>query len=137
MKRVLKAGIHSLTLEQVEELFCSNGHRKKLFNRAVRGIKNLISAGVEEIYIDGSFVSDKEFPEDIDGCWMPNSAVDSKKIDPVLLDFSNSREKMKTKYGVDFFSANIIESGSGKPFLEFFQTDRDGKRKGIIKIKLE
>ncbi len=100
-------------------------------------VKNLRSAGIEGIYIDGSFVGDKEFPNDIDGCWMPKMGLKTEKIDPALLDFSQSRKKMKEKYSVDFFLANVIEGASGEPFLEFFQTDRDGKRKAIIKIKQE
>ena len=36
----------------------------------------------------------------------------------------------------DAFIAEIIEGGSGKPFPEFFQTNRDGDPKGIIQINL-
>ena len=63
--------------------------------------------------------------------------MDSSRIDPVLLDFRNQRAAMKKKYGVDFFPANELEKTNGKPFLEFFQKDRDGKPKGILKVKLE
>lgn len=44
---------------------------------------------------------------------------------------------MKAKYGVDFFPANGVELGSGQPFLDFFQTDKDGRPKGILVIELE
>ena len=63
--------------------------------------------------------------------------MDSKKIDRVLLNFRNQRAAMKKKNGVDFFLANELESPKGEPFLEFFQKDRDGKPKGILKVKLE
>jgi len=61
----------------------------------------------------------------------------SSRIDKVLLDFSNQRAAMKKKYGVDFFLANELESPKGKTFLEFFQKDRNGQPKGILKVKLE
>lgn len=32
------------------------------------------------------------------------------------------------KYFVDFFISNDIEGFSGKPFIEFFQKTRDGKK---------
>ena len=133
----LQPGVHLFTLKQIEKKFCFNEHRKSLFKGLKRTVKNLKSAGVVDIHIDGSFVEDKEFPNDIDGCWLANDSLKTDKIDPVLLDFTSGRKKMKKKYGVDFFLANMIESASGKPFVEFFQTDRDGKPKGIIKIKLK
>lgn len=42
---------------------------------------------------------------------------------------------MKDKYGLDFFIANIIEMGSGLPFPQFFQVNRDGDPKGIIVVR--
>lgn len=133
----LRPGIHELTFKEIEEHFCFNEYRWKLFKKAVKAIKNLIAAGVKDIYLDGSFAESKPRPNDIDGCWVPNPHVDSSRIDPVLLDFRNQRAAMKKKYGVDFFPANELEKTKGKPFLEFFQKDRDGKPKGILKVKLE
>jgi hypothetical protein len=37
---------------------------------------------------------------------------------------------------INFFIANIIEAGSGLPFPQFFQKNRDGDPKGIIVVKL-
>ncbi len=126
-----------MNLVEIEGKYCFNDYRKKLFKKAKKGLKSLISAGVLEIWLDGSFIGNKEKPNDIDVCWLPNPSVDSSKIDPVLLDFSKSRAKMKKKYGLDCFPANVIESSTGKPFLDFFKTDRDGSPKEIIKLKLE
>lgn len=133
----LRPGVHEVTLEEIEKHFCFNEYRGRLFRKALPAIKNLIAAGVEDIYLDGSFAESKPRPEDIDGCWVPPPHLVSKKIDPVLLDFRNRRAAMKKKYGVDFFIANELESPKGKTFLEFFQKDRDGKPKGILKVKLE
>ncbi len=133
----LRPGIHEVSLKEIEEHFCFNEYRWKLFKKAVPAIKNLIAAGVEDIYLNGSFAESKPRPEDIDGCWVPHPHMDSKKIDRVLLNFRNQRAAMKKKYGVDFFLANELESPKGEPFLEFFQKDRDGKPKGILKVKLE
>lgn len=133
----LRPGIHDVSLKEIEEHFCFNEYRWKLFRRAVPAIRNLIAAGVTDIYLDGSFAESKPRPNDIDGCWVPYPHMVSAKIDPVLLDFRNQRAAMKKKYSVDFFLANVLEGGTGKPFLEFFQKDRDGKPKGILKVKLE
>lgn len=133
----LQPGIHPFTLDEIEEQFCFNDYRKKLFQKAKKAIGNLIKAGVRDIYLDGSFAEGKAEPNDIDGCWVADPSVDRFKIDPVLLDFSNERKAMKDKYGVDFFLGNWVEEASGRPFVEFFQKDRNGDPKGIIKIKLE
>jgi hypothetical protein len=42
----------------------------------------------------------------------------------------------KAEFGCEFFP-NIVEAGSGEYFVEFFQRDRDGQRKGIVVIDLE
>jgi len=99
--------------------------------------KNLKDAGIKTVYLDGSFITTKEFPNDIDGCWDYNENINLNKLDPVFLDFNNSRKNMKHKYGVDFFIANTIELGSGLPFVKFFQSTRNGEDKGIILIELE
>ena len=133
----LRPGIHDIGLKEIEEHFCFNEYRGKLFRKSVPAIKNLIAAGVTDIYLNGSFAESKPRPNDIDGCWVPHPHMVSSRIDKVLLDFSNQRAAMKKKYGVDFFLANELESPKGKTFLEFFQKDRNGQPKGILKVKLE
>jgi hypothetical protein len=99
-------------------------------------LDNLRAAGVRWVYLDGSFVTDKESPNDIDGCWEAEPTVEITVLDPVFLDFSRGRAAMKSRYGVDFFVAGQMEAGSGRPFREFFQTGRDGRPKGIIRLDL-
>ena len=53
-----------------------------------------------------------------------------------LLDLSPSRPAQKAEFGCEFFP-NIVEASSGEYFVEFFQRDRDGQRKGIVVIDLE
>ena len=48
------------------------------------------------MYLDGSFVTAKEFPSDFDGCWDPDG-VDGAKLDPVLLVYDNLRAAQKAK----------------------------------------
>ena len=129
--------IQEMSLGAFENKYCFNFERQTLFKGLTKMIKNLKSAGVTEIYITGSFVGDKESPNDIDGCWQYTTSVDWQKIDPVLVDMGRRRQKMKDKYGVDFFPDFVTEGASGKPILKFFETDRDGNNKKIIKIKLK
>jgi hypothetical protein len=68
--------------------------------------------------------------------------VNAETLDPRFWDFDTpeeaqkNRQAIKEEFGLDFFMAEIIEGGSGKPFPEFFQTNRDGVPKGILQIDL-
>ena len=95
--------------------------------------ENLQLSGVRTIWINGRFVTNKDEPNDIDGCWEYNEGVDLEVLDPVFL---GDRAGIKTKYGLDFFIANCIEIGSGLPFPKFFQKNRSGESKGILVLNL-
>lgn len=100
---------------------------------AMQSLKN---AGCRTVYIDGSFVTDKEIPGDFDACW-EEAGIDPLKLDPVLLTFANGRAAQKAKYLGELFPASFVADDDGFTFLQFFQTDRDaGKPKGIISIDL-
>ena len=130
-------GVHGLTLSELKNQFGEGSkQRKQLFLRLKEGLLNLKRAGVKNVYLDGSYVTTKAFPNDIDGCWDAHQDIDLGVLDPVFLDFQN-RHLMKDKYGVDFFISQIVEGASGVPFVAFFQTDRNDEPKGIILISLE
>ncbi|MGA2133522.1 MAG: hypothetical protein ABSH50_14605 [Bryobacteraceae bacterium] len=58
-------------------------------------------------------------------------------MDPVFLDFSNSRARQKQRFGGEFFPAELPEGVTGRTFLEFFQIDKEtGLAKGILAIDL-
>ena len=97
---------------------------------------NLKSAGCRTVYVDGSFVTGKEYPGDFDACW-EREGVDPLLLDPVLLTFDAGRAMQKAKYLGELFPASYIADDDGFSFLEFFQVDKEtGKRKGIIAIDL-
>jgi hypothetical protein len=108
-----------------------------LFEGLRRAIQNLHAAGVRRVFIDGSFVTTKDDPNDIDGCWEWTEEVHLDLLDPVLLDFAQARRAMRDKYGVDFFLATWVEAGSGLTFLDFFQRNRADDPKGIVQLDLE
>jgi hypothetical protein len=133
--KVLPLGIHEATLAEVEEHFATNEKRKRLFRGLVKACKSLRIAGCSTIYLDGSYVTGKEFPNDYDVCWNPIN-VDVKKLDPTFLDFSNERKKQKSKYGGEFFPSSARADGS-RLFIQYFQIDKEtGVKKGVIRIKL-
>ena len=133
----LPPGINWTSWQEFEGRFGTNSRRKQLLKGLKQAIASLKKAGCRAVFVDGSFVTSKELPGDFDACWSVEG-VDPDWLDSVLLDFSNGRAAQKAKYGGELFPAEMIEAGSGKPFLEFFQTDKNtGKPKGIVGLRLK
>src|SRR5215813_4437629 len=133
----LPPGMHPATIEEGEAVFATTPHRRRLFEGLRLALQNLRTAGVRRVFIDGSFVTTKIDPNDIDGCWEWTAEVHLDLLDPVLLDFTQARQAMRDKYGVDFFLATWVEAGSGLTFLDFFQRNRVDEPKGIVQLDLE
>jgi len=129
----LPPGEYQVTLETIEDRFGSTNQKRRRLMLGLRSAaKNLTQAGVKKIWIDGSFVTAKNNPEDIDGVWETHPKIDLSVLDAVFL---GKRSAMKEKYGLDFFP-DVIEAGTGLPFPAFFRINRDGDAKGILVVQL-
>jgi len=134
---LLPPGIHDTSLDEIRERFGFTLRRIRLLGGLQRALQNLAGAGVDVVFLDGSFVTRKRQPGDVDGCWEVNDHIDEAVLDPVFLDSdSHSTAMMKRRYGVHFFIAQDIEGQSGVPFVDFFQKTLDDQPKGILRIKL-
>ncbi|MDT8447451.1 MAG: hypothetical protein RRB13_11220 [bacterium] len=130
----LPPGKHLATFEEVKDRFGGNARRIWLLEGLARLLEELKKGDCLQVWLDGSFVTSKETPGDYDLCW-DIYGVDLAKIDDRLF-LGSKRSERKEIYRGDIF-ANQIEGGSGKPFEEFFQLDRDGNPKGILVIRLK
>ena len=131
--KVLPPGVHEASLEEVESRYATNERRRNLFKGLGRGLAALRTAGCSGVFLNGGFVGENPQPDDFDVCWLP-AGVNPKKLDPVLLDFSNKRAAQKRKYGGEFFPS-VAKATSGTTFFEYFQRDKyTGKAKGIIRV---
>ena len=91
---------------------------------------------MKRVWIGGSFVSDRDETNDVDGCWddLPGP-VDVSKLDAVFLDTRPPRSSMKSKYGVDFLIARWRlgdREVQGGTVLDFFQLDREGNAAALF-----
>src|SRR5713101_8457068 len=130
----LPPGRHSGSWAEILKRFGVDPHRQRLLQGLLRMLNKLKDAGCATAYLDGSFVTQKTIPSDFDGAW-DTVGVDLQKLltdEPLLFDFSNRRAGQKLKYFGEMFPADLIESDTGKTFLEFFETDKQtGTQKGI------
>jgi hypothetical protein len=112
----------------------------------VKGLRAAVEAfwvaGIVEIYIDGSFCTEKPDPGDIDGYWIEPDPGVYERIDPYWIDFApvlarNVRKwkwRMWVEYGVEFFIHPVMQATPNLGFPEFFRQDRDGQPRGIIRV---
>ncbi|QKU54559.1 DUF6932 family protein [Vibrio cholerae] len=133
----LPEGIHYASMQELIERFGYNAKRAWLLDGLSLLIRNLESAGCRLIYIDGSFVTEKEIPGDYDMAWSIQG-VEPGKLDPcLLLARPEDRKDIELVYRGDVFPAEIPEGASGKTFLSFFQQDKNtGEKKGIVAINI-
>ena len=96
---LLPAGIHSATWSEFVEKFGINNHRLKLLEALKQGLNLLQQYGCTEVCIDGSFVTAKPFPNDIDVAY-DNSQMNWKKSikeQPEFNDIKNGIRIQKEK----------------------------------------
>lgn len=123
----LPPGSHLAAWQEIQERFGENEWRRTLLEGIARVARALRAAGCRHVWLDGSFVTDKEYPADFDLCYDLDS-TDLDRLDPTLFD----RARAKAAYGGD-----ILPTHPALPFTDFFQQDRDGYAKGIVEIDLE
>lgn len=130
----LPAGMHDADWSEFSTRYGVSGHRRKLLRGLREALLSLKRAGCRTAYIDGSFVTNKQHPKDFDACW-EEAGVDPDLLDPVLLEFDNSRAAQRARFGGELFPASA-PADARSPFLTFFQTTADGHAKGIVRLDL-
>ena len=133
---LLPPGIHTCSLAEVEATFAYNIKRRQLFEGLEILINDLKSIFSPAIFIDGSFVTQKIIPGDIDICWEEGTGTNyGYEITHLPILFNQAAAKKH--YLADIFPSNIMETNSKKLFIDFFQFDKNtNEKKGILKIEL-
>ena len=104
------------------ERFVVNPHRQRLATGLAAALRKLGAAGCRRVIIGGSFVTTKEKPNDFDG-WYEDFGLDSTTLDPLFVENVNDQQ---IAFGGRLFDLPSYEG--------FFQTDREGRPKGVIAL---
>ena len=124
----LPPGQHPATWADVLVRFGGSAHRRQLLY------------GLRRFFLDGSFVTAKEFPDDWDGCW-DVEGVDVFALlnaDPLLWDDAPGRANQRARYGGDLFPTRFTDVRAERLVLEQFQVVyAAGEAKGIVVLDLE
>lgn len=137
---LLPPGVHETSLEELREKMGWSRKRRDLLGGLEEALELMAACGVARAYLDGSFVTDKDRPNDIDGCYDMAEDVtteDLRRLAPIFPPSPFNRAEARRRFGLDFFPAAATELGSGQPFLRFFQTDREGRERGVLAVELQ
>jgi hypothetical protein len=138
---LLPVGVFDCTLAEVQGrfgAFSGTDRRVRLFARLEELALALRSSGLfEAVIIDGSFVTAKVVPNDIDVIAVLRSGHNFEEELSVSQYWLVSRPLLRRRYGFDAF---VAESGSMlyKKYVEFFSRVRasPGARKGLLRVVL-
>ncbi|MFZ1528808.1 MAG: hypothetical protein WAT19_08660 [Ferruginibacter sp.] len=131
---LLPAGVHKATWVEFTEMFGFNAHRHKLLEGLRKGLEVLRLYGCNVVFVGGSFVTSKPFPNDVDVCY-DNTGMNWKKFlkeHPEFNDIKHGSSLQKEKYLSEFYGYNAFDNS----ILKFFQFDRNNSPKGVVKISL-
>lgn len=137
----LPQGIFDCTLPEIELRFGrfeTSDDRPRLFRQLLAYVSELRQWGiVRAVLVDGSFVTAKSKPNDIDLVLvLPDDFKMPVSLIPASYN-SLSRNRVRRRWGFDLFLAR--EGGAElSKFVEFFQQVRHepGRRKGLLRVSL-
>ena len=123
----------TLTYEEFTTIFGTNSERKQQITNALHFFKIFYRCGCTTVYIDGSFVSKKKCPEDIDICF-DITTLDEEKLKKEFPQFFDPNQLGEINRN---FKCHIFYFTKNNTFLfDILTEDRDGNRKGIVKLLL-
>lgn len=127
---LLPPGIYDSDVAQVKERFCYNDHREAVFSRFETYVQHISVFGVKfACFLDGSFISDKEHPQDIDLVLdIPDSKDHVFHIMRQRQTWSDERwlllnlDRVRREFGLHFFHwSPMMQVGGPNDQVENFQ----------------
>ncbi len=114
---LLPSGIHSCSLDEVKSAFAWNPHRGNLYEKFLNFFwKEIRPHFPDPIYFDGSFVTDKEHPDDTDVVLDLTAAPNDRKW-LGLQYLQQHQERIMDEYRVHFW----VNLPGQNDFSSFFQ----------------
>jgi hypothetical protein len=137
----LPDGIYECTLEEVRLRFGSfqtTDQRSRLFAKLEKFVAAIVKSGLAvNLLLDGSFVSAKEAPNDIDIIVVLGAAHDFlRDLSPTEYNLL-SKHRVRRSFGFDILVA-LADSEEYDRYVRFFRQIRfePGRSKGILKLVL-
>lgn len=132
----LPKGVHKATLKETREIFGTTSARRKWLIGSLEKIIELAKStgGLERVVIWGSFVSNRELPNDIDLLLIMKEDFDINKANPdvrKIFDYAQGRIAFNADI---FWTKSSIGEDTINLWLETYQMTRDFKPRGIVEV---
>lgn len=140
---LLPVGEYQCSLTEIEKRLCWNEHRLALHLKFCEFLSKewfpIGSNGL--VFVDGSFVRNKDLPEDIDVVVDVTNETDSSKVGSAILLWILHQRRLKDQYKVDFWVKHPSLPNDLVKFFQYAGTKAcaelsldAGHRKGILRI---
>ena len=132
----LPEGIYACSeAEAIFRFGSSNRHRRRLVLRLRRWIELGRKVGARRLLVDGSFITSKEEPYDIDSVILLPTDF-SQQIEQEHESALELEEMLLTRRPEEIFAAE--DEVDWEEWVEFFSRTRelDGRRKGLVEVML-
>lgn len=142
-KPLFSAGFHDVPFQEMEQSltellvkpFSGSRRRELLLDRLVALLKEVGETGLfTEAWIDGSFVTDKEVPNDVDVVLFHKIAYSLSPREIKLYRELKDEDLMMFRYHCDLYVVQHDLPRIRTYWRTFFGSTRDGVPKGIIRI---
>ena len=107
---LLPPGIHETDLAELREKMGWSRKRQGLLEGLEEALELMTSCGVVRVYLDGSFVTDKDRPNDIDGCYdlaEDVTAEDLERLAPIFPPNPSNRAEAKRRSELTSFRPQL------------------------------
>ena len=134
----LPEGNHSATFEDVVARFGSGSTQRQAVTDRLRWVYRLALATnyLDRLLVFGSYVSQVSEPNDVDVILVMRNEFRSEDCpaeSSVLFDHARANDELGAS--VFWIRPNMLLSEPREQFLAFWQTKRDGQRRGVVEIQ--
>ena len=134
----LPKGLYQATLHEVREVFGTSSARRKLLIGNLENIIDLAKStgNLKRVIVWGSFVSDKEFPKDIDLLLIMSDDFDvNAKSSAVKRVFDYIQGRILFNADI-FWTKSSIGEEAINLWLETYQMTRNFESRGIVEVMI-
>lgn len=126
----LPPGIHQTDIVEVRRRFGSNDTRKALLANLDDFLELVRSVGAKRLILDGSFVTVKEDPADIDLILvLPDSFDTTTREARILLE-------SRVQFNIHLFPVRERDDEFVQHWIAFFGQDRNAVPRGLVEVNL-
>ncbi len=133
----LPGGTHDASMSEVAERYAYNFRRREILKGLQHVLELLAARGVQQVWLDGSFVTNKQRPSDVDVIYVPPPGADTSAWDWVS---PARRPDLKKHHRVDLWQfpspqpPKKFPVGHTLTIKQFFESDADDLPKGIVNL---